>query len=167
MKLSMICVIALVLVVAAVPAFAATQEQDQAACDKFCAFEWNEPEFKDACGDICMEAAVGESNDCSAGAGDSKKEKQLFWSACSFGLAVGKEQGCDGFCDSLSFSHHLSKFFDLACRHICNKIVTHRAENENLNCRRVCNKLFGVQACWRGCPYAKGMIAGLDLSEQV
>jgi hypothetical protein len=141
----------------------AVQENDKKLCDNHCTLEWPE---QSVCGEICYEAAVGGVTDCNAGDSDSKDEKYAFWSGCSYGAAVGKDTSCEGVCASLHFTHNLSKFFELTCTHICNSAVKHARNKKPVSCRHhVCGRLWGIEACWRACNTAAGIVEGTAEAE--
>ena len=139
------------------------QKRDQALCNSYCAVEWAD---QPVCAEVCLESAIGEVTDCNAGDNDSKDEKYAFWSGCSFGLAVGRDATCGTFCAKLHFTHNLSKFFELGCTHVCKSVRDHAVNNKPISCRNhVCGKLWGIEACWRGCNFAAGLVEGTHGTE--
>ena len=141
----------------------AVQQRDQELCNNYCTSEWPD---QSVCAEVCMQSAIGEISDCNAGDNDSTDEKYAFWSGCSFGLAVGRDATCGTFCAKLKFSHSLSKFFELGCKHVCKAAVSHAVGKRPVSCRNhVCGALWGIEACWRGCNFAAGLVEGTNTSE--
>ena len=133
------------------------QKRDQALCTSYCNTEWPD---QTVCAEVCTQSAIGEVSDCNAGDNDSSDEKYAFWSGCSYGLAIGKDSTCGSFCAKLHFTHNLSKFFELGCSHICQAVVNKKV---TISCRnKVCGRLWGIEACWRGCAFANGLVHGVE-----
>ena len=129
-------------------------------CSGFVAQEWSD--FADTANQVCVAAATGELSDCVADADASYDEKSVYWAACSFGRGLGKGSSCTQFCAKLHFDHHLSKFFELGCKHTCSQVVKSHKQDSFFKCRTGLCSVFKIEACWRGCNYASGIGAGTD-----
>jgi hypothetical protein len=149
----------------AVVASATAAMSDSEACTKFCSAEWPEADLAKQCDDVCQSAASNSLNDCQVSATDSKDMQNAYNGGCNYGRALGRSDTCDTHCDQVEITHHLSKFFDLACRYTCNKLVDLKKSTEGLSCRnQICNSWRGVNACWTACSYAFGLIDGTERS---
>jgi hypothetical protein len=156
----MMKIIALAIAMIAVSVEAADAEESKQLCTSFCQREWSDQ--ADSCNEVCAAAATGELSDCSADASASKEEKWGFWSACSFGGALGKGSSCAEFCQRLSFEHTFAKFFELGCKKVCGAAVAHHKEAHPIECRAHLCSTLRIEMCWRGCNYAAGFVEGTE-----
>jgi len=146
-------------------ATAQATEGDKTLCTNFCTEEWPEQDMNQACKTVCDTAAGNALDDCQASSDDSKDMKYAYLAGCNYGRALGRSDTCDTHCDQIQVTHHLSKFFDLACQYTCNKLVDAKKSTSGLSCRKqVCDSWRGVNACWMACSYAFGLIDGTERS---